>query len=203
MRESHDEGRASHIDLESCVDGRKAGGEALTGAHTGRVLSRENCDSGTPTPCFEAEGHIDGDVTGESPASPARSKTLKEGLSSRGMCGNSSQQAGSAGPPGPAVPANGNREAPQSSADDGESADRSEKAPALTNRIWVRGRRRGTEEDGPEARSQDGPGRRLGECRAKKTGSAPDVATAGRKIRTYRAGSGWTGRWPGRRRPQG
>jgi hypothetical protein len=41
MKESHGEGPASHPDHESCVAGREAMGEALTGAHTGEVLSSE------------------------------------------------------------------------------------------------------------------------------------------------------------------
>ena len=41
MQESHGKGPASHPDPESCVDGRKAGGEALTGAHAGQPLSCE------------------------------------------------------------------------------------------------------------------------------------------------------------------
>jgi hypothetical protein len=40
MKESHTEGLATHGDPESCAGGRKGTGEALTGAHTGRVLSR-------------------------------------------------------------------------------------------------------------------------------------------------------------------
>jgi hypothetical protein len=41
MKESHTEGPASHGDPESCVGAREGTGEALTGAHTGGVLSRE------------------------------------------------------------------------------------------------------------------------------------------------------------------
>jgi hypothetical protein len=41
MKDSHWKGPASHPDPESCVDGRKAGDEALTGAHTGQPLSCE------------------------------------------------------------------------------------------------------------------------------------------------------------------
>jgi hypothetical protein len=41
MRESYDEGLASRTDPESCVDRRKAGHEALTGALAGGVSSRE------------------------------------------------------------------------------------------------------------------------------------------------------------------
>ena len=40
MEKSHTEGLATHGDPESCACDRKVMGEALTGAHTGRVLSR-------------------------------------------------------------------------------------------------------------------------------------------------------------------
>jgi hypothetical protein len=42
MKESHDEGVATHIDPESCGVARKGDAEALTGARAGRVLSRES-----------------------------------------------------------------------------------------------------------------------------------------------------------------
>ena len=41
MRESYDEGVASHIGLESCGGGSNAMAEALTGVRAGQVLSRE------------------------------------------------------------------------------------------------------------------------------------------------------------------
>ena len=41
MKVSYDEDLANHIDPESCVCGRKATGEALTGESAGQVLSRE------------------------------------------------------------------------------------------------------------------------------------------------------------------
>jgi hypothetical protein len=41
MREPCGEGLASHTDPESCVVSRKAGREALTGAHVDGALSRE------------------------------------------------------------------------------------------------------------------------------------------------------------------
>jgi hypothetical protein len=41
MKELYGEGLASHTDPESCVASRKAGREALTGAHVSGVLSRE------------------------------------------------------------------------------------------------------------------------------------------------------------------
>jgi len=40
MKESYDEGVASHIDPESCAEDRKGLSEALTGARAGRVWSR-------------------------------------------------------------------------------------------------------------------------------------------------------------------
>jgi hypothetical protein len=50
MQESHRKDRADHPDPESCVGGRKAFGEALTGAHAGQPLRCEIRPSGTPTP---------------------------------------------------------------------------------------------------------------------------------------------------------
>jgi hypothetical protein len=59
MKEPDGEGPASHADSESCGAVREDGGEALTGAHMGRVLSREILlTSGVPTQCKYAEGHI-------------------------------------------------------------------------------------------------------------------------------------------------
>ena len=40
MKEPYAEGLATHGDPESCAGSREAAGEALTGAHAGRVLSR-------------------------------------------------------------------------------------------------------------------------------------------------------------------
>jgi hypothetical protein len=59
MKEPDGEGLASHADSGSCSVVREDGGEALTGAHMGRVLSREILlNSGVPTLCKKAEGHI-------------------------------------------------------------------------------------------------------------------------------------------------
>ncbi len=104
MKESHGKGPASRPDPESCVDGRKAGGEALTGAHAGQPSSCEIRSSGVPTPLSEAEGHTGDGVTGEPSPDPAQSETLC-------MRGNSSL---------------GNREIPESFPVDG-SGDRSGK----------------------------------------------------------------------------
>jgi hypothetical protein len=57
MEESHIEGVANHDDPESCAGGRKAVGEALTGARMGRVLSREINAFGMSTPLRRAEDH--------------------------------------------------------------------------------------------------------------------------------------------------
>lgn len=56
MREPHTEGVATHGDPESCTDAREGIGEALTGACTGTVWSREITPSGAPTLLSEAEG---------------------------------------------------------------------------------------------------------------------------------------------------
>src|SRR5215469_7239354 len=69
MQESHGKGPASPPDPESCVDGRKAGGEALTGAHAGQPSSCEIIQSGVPTPMSEAEGHTVIGATGKPAAS--------------------------------------------------------------------------------------------------------------------------------------
>ena len=71
MQESHGKGPASHPDPESCVDGRKAGGEALTGAHAGQPLSCEIRQSGVPTLFSEAEGHTEVGATGKPISDPA------------------------------------------------------------------------------------------------------------------------------------
>ncbi|MCP5002720.1 MAG: hypothetical protein GY941_02025 [Planctomycetes bacterium] len=42
MKESYNEGVASHIGPESCLDDPRGRGEALTGGSTGGLLSSEN-----------------------------------------------------------------------------------------------------------------------------------------------------------------
>jgi hypothetical protein len=58
MKESHIEGLANHDDPESCGNSREAVVEALTGALTGKPLSREIKRFRVPTLLSEAEGHI-------------------------------------------------------------------------------------------------------------------------------------------------
>ncbi len=115
MKESHGKGPASHPDPESCVDGRKAGSEALTGAQAGQPSSCEIIYSGVPTLLSEAEGHTAIDATGKPISDPAQSKTLR-------MRGNS---------------LHGNREIPASSI---LWVDRLEKAASRTSRMHEIGR---------------------------------------------------------------
>jgi hypothetical protein len=59
-RESHTEGLATHSDPESCRGAREGVAEALTGAHAGRVLSREmEFDFQVPRPCLEPKATPD------------------------------------------------------------------------------------------------------------------------------------------------
>lgn len=60
MKEPYTEGVATHGDPESCAVDREVGGEALTGACTGAVLSREISQFGVPTQLFHAEGNTSG-----------------------------------------------------------------------------------------------------------------------------------------------
>ena len=57
MKEPYIEGVATRDDPESCAVVRKDAGEALTGAHAGRVLGREIKTSGRPTQLTDAEGN--------------------------------------------------------------------------------------------------------------------------------------------------
>ena len=82
MKESHSEGLAPRTGPESCVDGRKAIGEALTGENTGQPSSGEIKLSGMPTLLSEAEGNIGVGVTRELTLNPAPSENLS-------TCGNS------------------------------------------------------------------------------------------------------------------
>jgi hypothetical protein len=85
MKELYIEDLANHNGPESCVCFRKEADEALTGVHTGRVLSREiRCNQGADDVvlCGRQHGHV---RYGECMPDPARSKTP-------GMCGNSMRE---------------------------------------------------------------------------------------------------------------
>ena len=58
MQVRYVEDLASHDDPESCVGGREAVGEALTGEYAGGAMSREKFSSGAPTLWREAEGNM-------------------------------------------------------------------------------------------------------------------------------------------------
>src|SRR5215469_12888732 len=138
MQESHGKGPASPPDPESCVDGRKAGGEALTGAHAGQPSSCEIIQSGVPTPLSEAEGHTGIDATGKPNSDPAQSKTLR-------MRGNS---------------LHGNREIPTLPVADGATG-RPEKATSRTSGMHGAGKSDGCivcagQRDGQEGSSPSG-----------------------------------------------
>jgi hypothetical protein len=63
MKEPYGEGLASHTGSESCAHSRKAGREALTGAHAGGVLSRDMLKKiRVPTSSMMAEGNTGGRV---------------------------------------------------------------------------------------------------------------------------------------------
>jgi hypothetical protein len=76
MKESHRKGIASHPDPESCVASRKAGREALTGAHAGGTLSCEIMGSGVPTSSTEMEGHTNGKRQRELPTAQSENPSM-------------------------------------------------------------------------------------------------------------------------------
>lgn len=82
MKAPYVEGVAIHDDPESCSGAREGVVEALTGARTGWVLSREIRHFGTPTPLTEAEGNTDG-------AESARSSPVPRGRRPHCMFGTS------------------------------------------------------------------------------------------------------------------
>ena len=78
MRVPDGEDLAYHNGPESCAQGRKDMGEALTGGGTGRVLSREILtDFGAPTSWDEAEGNTARRDFASGGVGSARSETLR------------------------------------------------------------------------------------------------------------------------------
>ena len=76
MRERYVEDLANHDGPESCVGGRKAVGEALTGGRAGRVLSREKHESNRGADALEESGRPHPERRQrETRRDPARSKT--------------------------------------------------------------------------------------------------------------------------------
>lgn len=77
MKVRHRKGVATHLGPESCVRGREATREALTGEPAGQPLSREIGKSGAPTQLSDAEGNTGGGVMREPSPGSTRSKTLR------------------------------------------------------------------------------------------------------------------------------
>src|SRR5262249_58922671 len=102
---------------ESSGGGRKATGEALTGAHAGQPSSCEIMKPGVPTLLVRAEGNTTGGASGKPSVDPAQSKNLC-------MRGNSSH---------------GNREVPQAPAADGATG-RPEKVIDHTSGMYACGK---------------------------------------------------------------
>ena len=85
MKESHNEGPASHDGPESCAGAREGTGEALTGVHMGGVLSRENKRNQGADAVMSGGRQHAYVRKGENISNPARSETSS-------TCGNSMRE---------------------------------------------------------------------------------------------------------------
>ena len=131
MQEPYEEGPASHLDPESCADGREAGREALTGARADTVSSCDKANRGAESMSPD-ERHTVGDAHRESPPDPAQSQT-------RSMSG---------------TPSHGTWEIPRVSGGASRS-DRSEKASSRTSDMHAHGKSDGRVV--PEKPANEGP----------------------------------------------
>ena len=93
MKESYRKDLATHPDPESCDSGRKATGEALTGAHAGQPSSCVITVSGVPTLSTQAEGNTVGGATGK----PSAVEPVAEGVD-RDLSTATELDVGQAGP---------------------------------------------------------------------------------------------------------
>ena len=82
MQEPYKKGVANHLGPESCADGRKVVGEALTGEHAGQPLSSEITTSAC-RPCPDRGKATSGAALSELPPDAAESETLCMRESSR------------------------------------------------------------------------------------------------------------------------
>ena len=82
MKESYNEGVASHIGPESCLDDPRGRGEALTGGSTGGLLSSEITFFREPTTWTGWEGNMDCRVR-------TQAAVCLGGVREPGMCGHS------------------------------------------------------------------------------------------------------------------
>jgi len=76
MKEPYKKGVATHLGPESCADGRKTVGEALTGENAGQPSSSEITSIGVPTLWSDGEGHTANSVQRELFDDAAESETL-------------------------------------------------------------------------------------------------------------------------------
>ena len=83
MKESYRKGLASHPDPESCAEGGNTVGEALTGAHTGQLLSSEN----SVKPACRPDS-LQGKATRRTPTEREAAQDAAESKN-LSMCGNS------------------------------------------------------------------------------------------------------------------
>jgi RNA-directed DNA polymerase len=82
MKESYGEDAAHHTGSESCLDGPRGSGEALTGESTGELLNSENTKSWEPSRLGECEGEMDC-------CDKKRAAGRPSGVRELGMCGHS------------------------------------------------------------------------------------------------------------------
>lgn len=85
MKESYNEGVANHIGPESCLDGPRGRGEALTGESAGGLSSSENTFFREPSQSFVSEGNRSDRVRNASGRIPG-------GVKEPGMRGHSSHE---------------------------------------------------------------------------------------------------------------
>jgi len=86
MKEPYKKGVATHLGPESCADGRKAMGEALTGENAGQPSSSEITSIGVPTLWNGGEGHTANRAYRERFDGAAESETLR--TRGRSLSGN-------------------------------------------------------------------------------------------------------------------
>ena len=70
MKESYQKGVANHLSPESCLDGPRGRGEALTGESAGWPFSSEIIDIRAPTLWSDGEGNMSGSVPAQAPVQP-------------------------------------------------------------------------------------------------------------------------------------
>ena len=160
MKEPHKKGVATHLGPESCADGRKIVGEALTGESAGQPLSSEITSANVPTLYGDGEGHTQDSAPRELFDDVAESETL----STRG---NS---------------LSGNRETPAVPSTDGDEG-RSEEAFGSASGMHAAGESdnlivpaKRANKAGPSAAAESVEGRRLTKGNVFAEGRAPDSA---------------------------